>query len=106
MGAASRFHAARRAGRSCSTGLRAATFGAVETILVDIDQVIPGRIDDQGAVSFASRTGEGNYGVVDEIATRVLATGGRVIGVRKADIRQCLPAWRPRPKQVSMLTRI
>jgi hypothetical protein len=65
---------------------RAATFGAVETILVDIDQVIPGRIDDQGAISFAKQRGEGDYDLVDEIATRVLATGGRVIGVRKADI--------------------
>jgi hypothetical protein len=75
-----------RATTDIAQAAHAATFGAVETILVDIDQVIPGRIDDQGAVSFASRTGEGNYGVVDEIATRVLATGGRVIGVRKADI--------------------
>ncbi|WOH53271.1 hypothetical protein [Bradyrhizobium sp. sBnM-33] len=65
---------------------RAATFGAVETILVDIDQVVPGRIDDQGAVSFAKQQGDGNYGLIDEIATRVLAAGGRVIGVRKADI--------------------
>jgi hypothetical protein len=75
-----------RATTDIAQAAHAATFGAVETILVDIDQVIPGRIDDQGAVSFASRTGEGNYGVVDEIAMRVLATGGRVIGVRKADI--------------------
>ena len=27
-----------------------------------------------------------NYGLVDEIASRVLATAGRVLGVRKADI--------------------
>jgi hypothetical protein len=65
---------------------RAATFGAVEKMLVDIDQVIPGRIDDHGAISFADQQGEGNYGLVDEIATRVLAAGGQVIGVRKADI--------------------
>jgi hypothetical protein len=30
--------------------------------------------------------GEENYDLVDESATRVVATGGRVIGVRKADI--------------------
>jgi len=75
-----------RATTDIAQAARAATFGAVETILVDIDQVIPGRIDDQGAVSFARQPGEGNYGLVDEIATRVLAAGGRVIGVRKADI--------------------
>jgi len=75
-----------RATTDIAQAARAATFGAVETILVDIDQLIPGRIDDQGAVSFARQPGEGNYGLVDEIATRVLAAGGRVIGVRKADI--------------------
>jgi hypothetical protein len=72
--------------RNLGFEMRAATFGAAETILVDIDQVIPGRIDDQGAVSFDRQPGEGNYGLVDEIATRFLAAGGRVIGVRKADI--------------------
>jgi hypothetical protein len=75
-----------RAMTDIAKAAHAATFGAVETILVDIDEVIPGRIDDQGAVSFAARSGDDNYGVVDEIATRVLATGGRVIGVRKADV--------------------
>jgi Bacterial archaeo-eukaryotic release factor family 8 len=75
-----------RATTDIAQAARAATFGAVETILMDIDQVIPGRIDDQGAVSFAQQQGEGNYGLVDEIATRVLAAGGRVIGVRKTDI--------------------
>jgi len=41
---------------------------------------------DQGAISFTKQRGEGDYDLVDEIATRVLSTGGRVIGVRKADI--------------------
>jgi hypothetical protein len=75
-----------RATTDIAQAARAATFGAVETILVDIDRVIPGRIDNQGAVSFAREHGGGNYDLVDEIATRVLAAGGRVIGVRKADI--------------------
>ena len=75
-----------RATTDIAQAARAATFGAVKTILVDIDQVIPGRMDDQGAVSFAKHKGEGDYDLVDEIATRVLATGGRVIAVRKADI--------------------
>jgi hypothetical protein len=64
---------------------RAATFGAVDTILVDIDQVILGRVNEQGVVSFAERD-QSRYEVVDEIAARVLAAGGRVIGVRKTDI--------------------
>lgn len=75
-----------RATTDIAQAARAATFGAVETILVDIDRVIPGRIDNQGAVSVAREQGGGNYDLVDEIATRVLAAGGRVIGVRKANI--------------------
>jgi hypothetical protein len=70
---------------------RAATIGAVDSILVDIDEVIPGRIDDSGSVSFAEEPTGANYGLVDEIATRVIATGGRVIGVRKADIPREAP---------------
>jgi hypothetical protein len=75
-----------RATTDVAQAARAATFGAVDMILVDIDQIIPGRIDEQGAVSFPEQQDEGEYGVVDEIAARVLAAGGRVIGVRKADI--------------------
>ena len=63
---------------------RAATFGAVGTLLVDIDDVVPGQIDDQGRVSFEA--GAGHTGLVDQIACRALASGARVLGVRRADI--------------------
>lgn len=70
-----------------SDAARAATYGAVEALLVDIDTVVHGTIDDQsGAVTFAEKAEAGNYGVVDEIAGRALASGARVLGVRKADI--------------------
>lgn len=76
-----------RATTDISDAARAATLGAVEALLVDIDAVIPGRVDETtGAVTFAERDGWGSYGVVDEIAGRVLLTGGRVLGVRKPDI--------------------
>jgi hypothetical protein len=66
---------------------RAATFGAVETMLVDIDEVIPGTVDEtDGAVNFSKSANASDYGVVDEIASRVLRSGGRILGVRKADI--------------------
>ena len=65
---------------------RAATFGAVAVLLVDIDEVIPGRIDDAGRVELDAAPGAGNYGVVDEIAARALRSGARVLGVRRADI--------------------
>jgi hypothetical protein len=66
---------------------RAATFGAVDSMLVDIDEVIPGTVDETtGAVTYAAAADAVGYGVVDEIATRVIRSGGRILAVRKADI--------------------
>ena len=66
---------------------RAATFGAVESMLVDIDVVIPGMVDEtDGAITLSSSANATDYGVVDEIASRVIRSGGRVLGVRKDDI--------------------
>jgi hypothetical protein len=66
---------------------RAATMGAVDTILVDIDAVLPGVVDEHtGAVTFARDEGVESYGVVDEIARRVWRNGGRVLAVRRQDI--------------------
>ena len=66
---------------------RAATFGAVDTVLVDIDEVVPGVIDEEtGAITFSDEANAAGYGVVDEIARRVWLTGGRVLAVRSGDI--------------------
>jgi len=66
---------------------RAATFGAVEHLLVDIDTVIPGTVDEEnGRVTFGEERPEQTYGIVDEIARRALLTGARVLGVREDDI--------------------
>lgn len=75
-----------RATTDIAQAARAATAGAVDLMLVDIDEVVRGRIDEDGAVVFAQQANASNYDLVDEIATRVITTGGRVIGVRKADI--------------------
>lgn len=65
---------------------RAATFGAVDTVLVDIDAVVPGAVDEHtGAVTFAPESAA-SYGVVDEIARRVWLNNGRVLAVRQEDI--------------------
>ena len=73
-----------RATTDVAQAARAATFGAVKSLLVDIDETIPGTVDDAtGAVAFADHAGAGSYGVVDEIARRVILAQGKVLGVRK-----------------------
>ncbi len=68
---------------------RAATFGAVDTLLVDMDSVVPGLVDDTtGEITFDETKSAASYGVIDEIAGRVIANGGKVLAVRRADIPQ------------------
>ncbi len=85
-----RFANARTAGRA-STDItdvaRAATLGAVGTLLVDIDEVIPGFVDeDTGVVTLEARNDAVSYGVVDEIARRAFLAGARIYAVRRDDI--------------------
>jgi len=66
---------------------RAATFGAIETLFVDIDTKLVGRIDeDSGAVSLDEVERAGDYGVIDELCRRVIIAGGTVLAVRAADV--------------------
>jgi hypothetical protein len=72
---------------------RAATLGAVDTAFVDIDETMPGSVDEtDGALSLDATGDAANYGVVDEIARRVLLTRGRVLAVRRDDIPGSAPA--------------
>ena len=65
---------------------RAATFGQIDTLLADMDEMVHGTVDEKtGAVTFG-KEGPDTYNVVDEIASRVLANGGHVLAVRKSDI--------------------
>jgi hypothetical protein len=66
---------------------RAATYGAVDTLFVDIDRQVPGTIDEEsGAVVLDEGESEGDYGVVDEIARRVILADGTVLAVRAAEV--------------------
>jgi hypothetical protein len=78
--------AQRRASADIADVARAATYGLVDTVLVDIDEVVPGQIDENGAVTFDDTDDAVNYGIVDEIARRVWQNGGRVLAVRRDDI--------------------
>lgn len=70
-----------------SDAAKAATFGAVDTLIVDIDAVVPGFVDDEtGAVTFVEEDDARAYGVVDEIAGRTFANGGTVVAVRREDV--------------------
>ena len=66
---------------------RAATFGAVDLLLVDIDEVMPGTVDEtDGTVTRATKPSTASYDVFDEITGRVILASGRVLAVRRADM--------------------
>ncbi|MGO4998626.1 baeRF11 domain-containing protein [Oceanisphaera sp. W20_SRM_FM3] len=70
-----------------SDAARLATFGGIERLLVDIEGVVTGVVDEEtGAVSFVGESDAICYGIVDEISCRALRTGAKVMAVRKADI--------------------
>lgn len=75
-----------RATTDIAQAARAATFGAVDTLMVNMDVTVPGTIDADGAVTFADVDDAETYGVVDEIVTRALHAGARVVAARKDDI--------------------
>jgi hypothetical protein len=76
-----------RAAADLAVVARAATFGAVETVLVDIDETVPGTIDERsGAIELSGADDAVTYGVVDEVARRVWRTGGTVLAVRREDV--------------------
>jgi hypothetical protein len=81
-----------RATLDLSTAARAAAMGAIETLMVDMDAVVPGTVDEEtGAVTFAAAEGPDSYGVADRVALMALATGARVLSVRREDLPQPAP---------------
>jgi hypothetical protein len=76
-----------RATADIAQAARAATFGAVDTLIVDMDATVPGTVaDEDGTVTFAHGAGAGTYGVVDEITRRALGSGARVVAARRDDV--------------------
>ncbi len=76
-----------RATADIARAARAATFGGVAHLLVDMDQTVHGTVDEaDGRVVLADSAGADTYGVADEIARRVLASGGHVLAVRAEDM--------------------
>jgi hypothetical protein len=64
---------------------RAAAAAAIATLHFDVDASIEGTIDDQGTITETDEPGVG-YPVVDELAARVLRSGGTALAVRNEDL--------------------
>lgn len=85
----------RRANDHATSSLKdvavAATAGQVEELHFDMDSHVEGTIDEMGQVTTVDTPGAGTYDVVDEIAVRVLNTGGTVAAVRQKDMTDGSP---------------
>ncbi|MCA3611576.1 MAG: hypothetical protein IOC55_04110 [Methylobacterium sp.] len=77
----------RRATIEIGEAARAATNGAIELLLVDLDHVLPGTVDDiEGKVSLAAAASAASYDVIDEITGRAILSGAKVLAVRQGDV--------------------
>jgi hypothetical protein len=75
-----------------SYAAHAATAGAVDTLLVDLDAVIPGLVSEtDGSVTYATDDDAETYSVVDEIARRALCTGARLLGATRVELPDRAP---------------
>ncbi len=66
---------------------KAAIYGAIAEIAVDIDAPTPGYLDEEdGSVIFAETASADTHGVVDQIAGQALLKGARVLALRREEI--------------------
>lgn len=66
---------------------RAATYRAIDTLLVDVDHPIFGTIDeDSGEVTLADAEEATRYGIVDEVVRRAMLSDARIFAVHPDDI--------------------
>jgi hypothetical protein len=75
-----------RATTDIAQAARAATIGAVEALAADIDEVVSGTVDADGAVHFSGSPSADCYGVIDETMRRAFLTGARIRAGRKDDM--------------------
>jgi hypothetical protein len=85
-----RFHESTSRGLSDDTlsGVSlAATSKAIDTLFVDIDHRIPGRVDEvTGVITRNEVENETHYDVIDEIVRRALSSDARIFAVRGTDV--------------------
>ncbi len=75
-----------RATGDIARAARAATFGVIDTLIYDMDEVVPGTVSEEGAVTFADAPSAASYGIVDEIVRRAFLSGARVIAMRRGEV--------------------
>ena len=91
----------RRATTDVSYAAHAATAGAIEQLLVDLDAVVPGLVSDvDGSVIYSASDDAETYSVVDEVARRAVHRGegtggaaGGIAGPGAADRHSPLRLW-------------
>jgi hypothetical protein len=71
-----------RASTDLSDLARAAAFGAIDTLAVDMDAQKQGRITDDGILQLGTPDGD----VLEDLARRTIAGGGRVLALRARDM--------------------
>jgi hypothetical protein len=77
----------RRATTDVSYAAHAATFDAIDRLVVDLDAVVPGLVSEvDGSVIYASSDNPETYSVIDEVARRALAHGARVFGANRDEL--------------------
>jgi hypothetical protein len=82
----------RRATTDVSYAAHAATAGAIDQLLVDLNAVIPGLVSDiDGSVTYSTSDDAQTYSVVDEVARRALSTGARVLAARSEELPDRAP---------------
>jgi hypothetical protein len=75
-----------------SYAAHAATAGAIEQLLVDLDAVVPGLVSDlDGSVTYSASDDAETYSVVDEVARRALSTGAKVMAARREQLPDRAP---------------
>ena len=82
----------RRATTDVSYAAHAATAGAVDQLLVDLDAVVPGLVSDvDGSVTYAASDDAEVYNVIDEVARRALCTGARALAASREQLPERAP---------------
>ncbi|WP_207345729.1 hypothetical protein [Arthrobacter sp. E3] len=78
-----------RASADLSDLARAAAFGAIGTLAVDMNALVPGNVDDDGHLTLDPGS---DNDAIEEIARHAISAGARVLAVRQSDLPENVQA--------------